>query len=596
MFILKIFFIYLIGQSLAFAEVDCYSKFHTQKQIEEIWKIKHEMECSKFYDSFSPEFKKNYGVENSIDAADESYLSPAFSCSGLFVVTGISVAQKLSDSTKASLMSKVPKIAQFITPKIPYFIAFGSVVTIYSILDLTIESFEKDKLCFEDIEKKKAAIELLDLTGQHLVKETEGVLDDFQKNQLLLPKDYKEEKFIKNLTCQNLKEIMLIQKRKQDTVLGPLVGDSKKFKDDPRKYKILTEKEEALHRLLLDNLQCLSTAKKLQLFCSVGNATLGGLHLKNFLSDVSHFAKSSQVLRRIPQITPPVKVAPLEKPSVKIEPDVFPRVPLNKFVEKAELHQTTYSVNDFGFARRFEVGVSDPIVKRGISTIHVDAGRKVVYPNFQKKMGVKISADYKTVTRPSDSATHNSYIENYNIGKSEMEQVSIRLKDDYSPNGMTDEAFVRLWSFEKKVPLNQANQNLHIHDNEFHVQAYQMIPHTVVERSTANFGLVANMLDGPAFKNSYRLKEGVYSYLGGLLDRKPLVFTSANLERADYIQDSMNVLILNKNELQKIFLRFKPTRSQLLEIEKMYANLKEGLSVTEANQVSQMLRRRVSAD
>lgn len=248
--------------------------------------MKRSQICTSFFNHFTPDFQKKFGL--TCPDIDEGHLFKTTTiCGGLTLASGLSVWQTLSKETKTAIAQKVPSLLQKFGPRLlPYLSVFGSVVTIYSVTDILNESIKQDKKCFENIDKKQATIDFLEATSNHLLKRTKGLIDEVQTRQLRLADEYKQPKFIENLPCQQLTEIVLIQKKKQDEILGKLIATGK-LKSDPRKELALTDEEMSRTKFLLENMACLSPQRRVELLCALGNTAMGGIWLKGILGNIS---------------------------------------------------------------------------------------------------------------------------------------------------------------------------------------------------------------------------------------------------------------------------------------------------------------------
>lgn len=244
--------------------------------------------CKNFFSQFNPDFQQKFGL-TCPDVDEGSVFKTTTICSGLTLATGIATWQSLSQNTKTAIGKNVPTlIKKFGTKLLPYLSVFGSAVSVYSVTNVVRESLEQDRKCYEDIERKRTAVEFMETTTQYILDKTKGMIEEFQERQLKLASQYKDPKFIENLTCQQLNEIVSIQKKKQDEILGKLLA-SGKLKTDPRKDLLASPENMNDAKFLLENSSCLSATKRIELICAVGNVALGGVALKGFLKQVETF-------------------------------------------------------------------------------------------------------------------------------------------------------------------------------------------------------------------------------------------------------------------------------------------------------------------
>lgn len=249
--------------------------------------VKRSQACVPFFNNFTDDFQKRFGL-TCPDADEGSLFKSTALCGGLTLSAGLSIWQTLTNETQTAISKKIPVFLQKFGPKLlPYLSIFGSVATIYSVTDILNESIKQDEKCFKNIEKKQATIAFLEATSKHLLERTQGIVDEFQARQLSFPEDYRKPKFIEQLPCQSLNEIVTIQKKKQDAILGKLIA-SGKLKADPRKELGLTDEELNQTQFLLENMQCLSTRKRIEILCALGNTAMGGLWLKQILGSISN--------------------------------------------------------------------------------------------------------------------------------------------------------------------------------------------------------------------------------------------------------------------------------------------------------------------
>jgi len=589
----RLIFIFTFFLNSAFAEVDCGPKFYSKEKYEELLKFEKDLRCSQFFDEFKPEFKKQYGVLE-LGNPSNNFAPASFTCSGVTLAGVVAAKELLSQGTREQIVKKLPAfMSRLGVAAFPFMIFFSHAFTIYAITDLTIEGLEADEKCFNDIEKKSAMIDLLSLTSQSLLSELSDKLTPFEKTQLTFSPNFLGPAYKKNVTCQQIKEVTLIQKRKQDEIIGKLIA-SKKIDGDPRKMLKLTNEEMSLYDNLFDNLDCISPAKKLEMTCALANVALGTLQLKAFLGAIQKFRLPPNPNKEILYSVKPIQIPPLETPIIKPPNlEISPRIPLNKFFHDSRYYHTTYIVEDLGKGSRFEVGEIKFIDPKGMSPFV--AGAHVNYPKFQAKIGVKISENGKKVIRPSDSETHNKLIGLYNANLPVAKKIPVHFVDDYTPKGISAENLVRGWGRNAEVPINQVNQKLHIHDNEFHAEAYQLLPMEVVERSKANYSLMLKLIDHPSFKHSYRLKDSAYKMLGDVLDASPIGLTNG-LSKVENTTYTLNNLILKKEAIKDFFSRFTLTRAQQKELDKTLSELKPALTPEEAEGIHKIIRERAELD
>lgn len=199
-------------------------------------------------------------------------LAPAINCSALALGSALSLLQSQSPATLATLAQKFPKLFLGSIRLLQGINLVAVPLTIWSITSFGKEALDTDRKCFENIEAKTIELQLLKLNSE-MINAHLPDLNEFEKKQIQFPNEYLSEAFIKNLTCQRLKEIAAEQKRKIDPLMGKALAQNK-VSQDPRQI-LQTEQNN-----IIKHINCWPIEKKMDVLCTAGNALLLAQALK----------------------------------------------------------------------------------------------------------------------------------------------------------------------------------------------------------------------------------------------------------------------------------------------------------------------------
>ncbi|MFP5519416.1 MAG: hypothetical protein ACLGGX_05900 [Bdellovibrionia bacterium] len=166
---------------------------------------------------------------------------------------------------------------------IPHVVNYSTIPIVAISTYIAIEqSFEKDRECFENLDEKKQKINFLRESNQFVLEQVRSHLTPIQIKELTLPDYLGEDSFIAQQSCAQINERIVRQKRTQDKFLGPLLA-SKKIAIDPRKLSPFSKEESEAITLLSQNLQCMSSQRKAEFLCVMGNSFYGANLMRNWL-------------------------------------------------------------------------------------------------------------------------------------------------------------------------------------------------------------------------------------------------------------------------------------------------------------------------
>ncbi len=193
-------------------------------------------------------------------------LSPAINCSALAIGSSLSLLQSRSPATIATLSQKFPTLFLGSIRLLQGINLVAVPLTVWSITSFGKEALDNDQKCFENIEAKTIELQLLKLNSE-MISAHMPDLSAIEKKQIQFPDEYLNESFIKNLTCQRLKEISAEQKRKIDPLMGKALAQNK-ISEDPRQF-LKSEQNN-----ILNHIDCWPLEKKMDVLCTAGNALL----------------------------------------------------------------------------------------------------------------------------------------------------------------------------------------------------------------------------------------------------------------------------------------------------------------------------------
>lgn len=193
-------------------------------------------------------------------------LAPALNCSALAIGTSLSLLQSRSPATIATLSQKFPTLFLGSIRLLQGINLVAVPLTVWSITSFGKEALDNDQKCFENIKAKTIELQLLKLNSE-MINAHMPDLSAIEKKQIQLPDEYLNESFIKNLTCQRLKEISADQKRKIDPLIGKALAQNK-ISEDPRQF-LKSEQNN-----ILNHIDCWPLEKKMDVLCTAGNALL----------------------------------------------------------------------------------------------------------------------------------------------------------------------------------------------------------------------------------------------------------------------------------------------------------------------------------
>lgn len=255
----------------------------TEKNLEEMSCHLQVKACEGFFQEFGEDFQREHGKSCS-SSVTPSVTRTAALCGGLAVTAAASVYQSMKFGDQLALARKLPApLRRGLGNTLRFAGAAGVVYSIYSLGDLAVNGIEEDRDCFHNLERKRETLEFLKASSDFVARKVQPFTDSNVVASLQLSPAYLEEKYIQNVTCQQLKDLVLQQKSKQDRVLGPLIATGRLDKD-PRKEMALSSEEQDLIRRLYERLECLSPQTVADIVCAVGNAALGGARLKQWIA------------------------------------------------------------------------------------------------------------------------------------------------------------------------------------------------------------------------------------------------------------------------------------------------------------------------
>jgi len=279
--------------------------------------INKSLNCQEFYSNLNEESLSRLALQCPEKQVD---LSATLNCSGLAIYAGGKGYQKLSSQTQKMMVQKIPQIVQKLGPRFLSILSgLGIASTIYTAADFAMDALESDRQCFKDNDSKQMILNSVYNQSQFVQKNLQKHLNSNDLRSISFSKNYLDMEFIKNLTCQQLKDLLLQQKRKEDIALGPLVAQ-KKISIDPRK---LYAKQISENQMFFDyfqkSLSCIDPSRKAEVICALGNSLLGVQSLtKYFKGSDKKFLNSLIQKQRLQALLDQKLVQPL--PVRKIDP------------------------------------------------------------------------------------------------------------------------------------------------------------------------------------------------------------------------------------------------------------------------------------
>ncbi len=129
------------------------------------------------------------------------------------------------------------------------------------------------------------------------------------------------------------------------------------------------------------------------------------------------------------------------------------------------------------------------------------------YPNFARRFGFEFGEGSRT--RPADSKTINGLIEDFNKTSPEKEKITVRFYDDWSPNGVSRDEFVKRWADGDGLPFNQKSADTHFHDLGVHGIPGLTLTSEITKRSQHNYKVIIELLESREFRDKPGLKKQV---------------------------------------------------------------------------------------
>jgi len=239
--------------------------------------------CEGFYQEFGEDFRREHSKSCSSSVTPSATRTAAL-CGGLAVTAAASIYQSMKFGDQLALARKLPApLRKGLGNTLRFAGVAGVIYSIYSLGDLAVKGLEEDQDCFHNIDRKRETLEFLKASSDFVARKVQPLVDPNVATSLQLSPVYLEERYIQNVTCQQLKDLVLQQKNKQDRVLGPLMASGRLDKD-PRKEMALSSEEQDLIQRLYQRLECLSPQTVADIVCAVGNAALGGARLKQWIA------------------------------------------------------------------------------------------------------------------------------------------------------------------------------------------------------------------------------------------------------------------------------------------------------------------------
>jgi len=352
-------------------------------------------QCQDFYSSLQPPLKDQLSL-TCPDNDESSAAGVAASCSGIAITVGLSASKKITPAVSGWVAQKTPVLIQKIGTKVvPFLGVAGATLTAYSIGDFLLETLTaQDRACFENIEKKKAILEFQHTVSQHLLEKIQAAqpaiqLSEDQRRSLTFPPEYLNDAFIQNLPCERLKEIALIQKRKQDLILGPMIAKGQ-LKKDPRKEMALSKEEQDFTGYILENANCISPAKKMEIVCAIGSAAVGGHQLRKLfgMDALKRPARSVASPASASTASPAASASTItgEKEVLEKVNKNFPTLKLGAPVKSAEYKGTNYFDMEATDASGKRLGKMSYQVNTNDNSMKVDS--TVVWDDADKGKGL----------------------------------------------------------------------------------------------------------------------------------------------------------------------------------------------------------------
>lgn len=538
---------------------------------------------------------------------EESATGAVVSCGSVAAYAGLQTLIKLRPTIGAQLIKATPHIIKSaLTKLVPQRLSLGVAlaaastaaigITAYQVTSMMITSIEADKKCYNDIEHKRLVMAALRARSLALAKRVKEKVPQFKDEErlLVLPESYLKENFLRELSCQRMRELEIQLDRKQKQALGPLVAQGI-FAQDPRRDLSLSSEEMASLELILKNEECFSPLKLAELTCAIGNAAIGGRELTHLYLQAKRRVPIPRSYSPRAEIKEYRKQAPADMKAQALGLSIQePPTPLSSFVYKSAGEQQTFEFITDSNGRRFQLSRSQEMQNTFGSKLGRDLSHRwQIAPEFEKKLGITRLPDGR-LSRPADAKTQNELIEQYNSSRPTEEQIPLRIKDDFSKTGWKDEEMVRNW-IDGYVPLNQRDPYYHSHDSLFHIPHYLHVPQEVWKRSRANMQELVKLLDGPEFKDLVSLKTWIYSDLGRTLDRDTLVVVVGSAPEG-LISTWNNLIISPENIRKKIEQMSSLSHKQRKALEETLARFKSGLNESEGQHQLRLARRRALAE
>jgi len=192
-------------------------------------------------------------------------------CAPIVLAVGISTIQSHAPGLIRSMPALVSRLgSQFV--RVANWVA--APLTVYTIGGLASDALKADEKCSNDTETKFALLLAAKNLGDFVADRANGLIATSEAERLRLPEHYLEDKFVRNLTCRQLNEIVLQQKSKTDEIIGPLIA-SGQLSRDPRKELPLNDEDAGLISSLSRSFRCFEPEKQAQLLCAVGTLVIG---------------------------------------------------------------------------------------------------------------------------------------------------------------------------------------------------------------------------------------------------------------------------------------------------------------------------------
>lgn len=175
------------------------------------------------------------------------------------------------------------------------FMTAGSfIITTAIFIENLLDSLKNEKECQSPI-RNQSLMETLQKVDHDLQSQLQSNIPKEDLHRVAFPEAYTQPDFVKNLTCQKIKEILINQKRKYDQLLGPLIAQNK-IQTDPRsplKNKRFSDQDIDLIDDLKKHWACFPGVSAVKLTCLLSNLGLSGKSLSTIYKRTLQKTESS---------------------------------------------------------------------------------------------------------------------------------------------------------------------------------------------------------------------------------------------------------------------------------------------------------------